>query len=53
MENDVRGKLWSAIVALGVVDAEGRSKLVSMIENLEKGGGIGGEVRMENKIVFQ
>lgn len=51
MEKDVMRKLMSAIVALGVLDAEGRDKLISRIENLENGGGIERQVRREFKMV--
>lgn len=45
------GKLMSAIITLGVVDAEGRGNLISIIEILKKGGGIERKVRREFKIV--
>ncbi|XP_058749036.1 uncharacterized protein LOC131621996 [Vicia villosa] len=37
VSNDVGGKIWSAIVALGVMDEEGKNKLVRRIEVLENG----------------
>ncbi|XP_058751484.1 uncharacterized protein LOC131624544 [Vicia villosa] len=42
-------KLWEAIVELGVVDEEGRSKLISRIESLEQKREVEGEERKELK----
>lgn len=36
MNRDIGEKLWEAFVALGVVDPEGRHKLVSRSEELEQ-----------------
>lgn len=45
------GKLLSAIVVLGGVDAEGRKKIENRIECLENGGNFGKASRGEIKIV--
>lgn len=44
-------KLWVAIIAMGVVDVEGRNKLVSRIVELEQGKVIEKEGEKENNIV--
>lgn len=53
MKNIDSGKLWPVIMDLEVVDADGRSKLMSRLEDLERGCGIYGKVRRENNIVTQ
>lgn len=46
-DRNLCGKFWEAIVALGLVDVEGRNKLISIIESLEKGRVQEGSVRKE------
>lgn len=47
LDKDIGDKFWSVIVALGVVDVEGKGKLMRRIENLENGGGKDRDVRRE------
>lgn len=44
LDYKINGKLLSAIVAFGVVDAEGRNNLESQLDHLEKEGGINKKV---------